>query len=315
MIGRNRPPRAIALLFAAALTITVLVAGTSPLTAQASGVTVTIGKHFYPSPVEVYAGQTVTWVNRDTVNHFVVSDLPGVIPFSGTIAPGKTFTFKFTKVGTWGYHDFYWDSMTGTVIVKEGPAPTATPKPTTKPKATPRPTPKPTAKPATTTTKATPKPTAKATASAASSPSSASSSSPDASSSAVAVGVVGSPDAGGSAGPDSAVPTVSSSNGPGGLGLALVIIIMAGAAFAAGLAVATRRRGPALEPALSSATPSTPVSAAPGVAAAVTAVAPEQVAIPPAPPPPSYQMPGDIDDDAPLQGGRAAEDDPGSGEP
>ena len=133
----------------------------APSIAQASGATVTIDKNFLPSPVTIYVGQTVTWVNRDTVSHWVWPDRGGFTA-SGTILPGHSFSATFKEVGTFGYHDALYTFMTGSVIVKAGSPPT--PKPTPKP--TPRPTPRPTAQPVAqatakppATAKTTPKPT------------------------------------------------------------------------------------------------------------------------------------------------------------
>ena len=138
----------------------------APSVVQASGATVTIDKNFLPSPVTIYVGQTVTWVNRDTVDHWVWPDRGGFTA-SPTIPPGRTYTATFREVGTFGYHDALYTFMTGSVIVKAGSPPT--PKPTPKP--TPRPTPRPTSQPVAratatpaATAKKTPKPTASPTA-------------------------------------------------------------------------------------------------------------------------------------------------------
>ena len=62
-----------------------------------------------PKSMTVSAGTTVQFKNQDTVTHEIASDshptdneLPG---FDGRIAPGGMYSFTFSKVGTWGYHD------------------------------------------------------------------------------------------------------------------------------------------------------------------------------------------------------------------
>lgn len=211
----------------------------APSVVQASGATVTIDKNFLPSPVTIYVGQTVTWVNRDTVPHWVWPDRGGFTA-SGTIQPGHTFSATFREVGTFGYHDALYTFMTGSVIVKAGAPPT--PKPTPKP--TPRPTPRPTAQPVAAATpkppaatKATPKPTrsAKPTAAAA-----------------VGAGASGNPVASGGPSPNgSATPfgagTTSSTGGSGSpldtLLPIIAVLVLAALAFVGGsMFQAWRRR-------------------------------------------------------------------------
>ena len=138
-----------------------------PSTAQASSATVTIDWAFYPSPVTIYAGQSVTWVNRGTVDHWVTPFLGGFVG-SGAIPPGGSFTVTFRTVGSIAYFDRQYTFMKGTVnVLAATAAPTATPRPTKRPVATARPTPRPTAAPV---ARITPKPTSKATPKATSTP-------------------------------------------------------------------------------------------------------------------------------------------------
>jgi plastocyanin len=62
------------------------------------------------------AGATVRWVNLDTVEHTVTSDIPGLFD-SGTLAPGDVFDHPFNTLGTFAYHCSLHPSMTGAVIV------------------------------------------------------------------------------------------------------------------------------------------------------------------------------------------------------
>jgi plastocyanin len=160
---RSRSPRHLpgimrAGILLAGLALAVQVAG--PSAVRASGVTVTIDWAFYPSPVTVYAGQSVTWVNHGTVDHWVTPFLGGFVG-SGAIPPGGSFTVVFRDVGSITYFDRQYTFMKGTVnVVAATPKPTSTPRPTARPVATPKPTPRPTAAPV---ARVTPKPTAKPT--------------------------------------------------------------------------------------------------------------------------------------------------------
>jgi plastocyanin len=74
---------------------------------------------FTPSQITVAKGGTVTWTNDDTIAHTVVDDLSGVGgPNSGNIASGATYSFTFTKVGSFQYHCNLHPSMRGTIVVK-----------------------------------------------------------------------------------------------------------------------------------------------------------------------------------------------------
>lgn len=78
-----------------------------------------------PSSLTVSSGTTVVFVNNDAVSHQLASNphpthtgLPG---FQGTINPGGTFSFTFTKTGTFGYHDHldpFSAKWQGTVVVQ-----------------------------------------------------------------------------------------------------------------------------------------------------------------------------------------------------
>ena len=78
---------------------------------------------FTPSILNISPGDTVTWTNNDNVDHTVVSGLPylnqiGTIFDSGTIAPGKTYSFTFQDAGTYKYSDKVDKWMVGEVIVR-----------------------------------------------------------------------------------------------------------------------------------------------------------------------------------------------------
>ena len=71
---------------------------------------------FNPASLKAKAGQTVTWTNDDSVGHDVTAD-----GFNsggaGNIEPGKTFTHKFPKAGSYKYVCSVHPGMKGTVKV------------------------------------------------------------------------------------------------------------------------------------------------------------------------------------------------------
>ena len=71
---------------------------------------------FAPASVTVTQNDSVTWVNRDTVNHQVVSDTGAFA--SPTLRPGQRYTFTFQASGQYRYRDALEPSERGTVIVR-----------------------------------------------------------------------------------------------------------------------------------------------------------------------------------------------------
>jgi len=69
---------------------------------------------FAPATVTIAAGGSVTWTNRDSVNHTVTGSGWG----SELFGKDGTFTKKFDEPGTYPYHCTPHPNMTGTVIVK-----------------------------------------------------------------------------------------------------------------------------------------------------------------------------------------------------
>ena len=86
-------------------------------------------KAFSPNPVNVKIGDTLTWVNEDSVFHTVVSGNPssggetGKVFDSGLSGPtalttkGKTFSHTFTEKGEFPYFCQLHPTMIGKVIV------------------------------------------------------------------------------------------------------------------------------------------------------------------------------------------------------
>jgi plastocyanin len=71
---------------------------------------------FNPGELDVAVGTTVTWTNDDQTAH-TVSQVGGGFE-SGKLDPGKTFSFTFTKAGTYDYFCQFHANMKGTVVVK-----------------------------------------------------------------------------------------------------------------------------------------------------------------------------------------------------
>ena len=71
---------------------------------------------FTPNIVEISKGTTVTWTNDDGVSHTVTS-VSGAFD-SGSIGPGKTYSYTFNQAGPFEYSCANHPSMTrGKVIV------------------------------------------------------------------------------------------------------------------------------------------------------------------------------------------------------
>lgn len=80
-------------------------------------------KSFDPNPIEINAGESVTWTNDDNEIHDVTSGSPeeenmGQEFASGILSPRKSFSHTFDKPGTYEYLCSFHESMTGEVIVK-----------------------------------------------------------------------------------------------------------------------------------------------------------------------------------------------------
>ena len=88
------------------------------------------GNKFVNETVTIHKGDTVKWTNQDMVGHTVTADAgqtesfdsnpncPAPLPAApACIAPGGTYSFTFTKVGTTKYHCRVHSGMTGTIVV------------------------------------------------------------------------------------------------------------------------------------------------------------------------------------------------------
>jgi plastocyanin len=81
------------------------------------------GSTFSPKVATVTEGDTVTWVNRDNVNHQVLADKGQFV--SAILRPKQSFSFTFRAAGTYTYKDELHPTLKGTITVK-GLPPTLT---------------------------------------------------------------------------------------------------------------------------------------------------------------------------------------------
>lgn len=72
---------------------------------------------FSPPSITVKAGTTVTWTNKDSVAHTVTETDGQTGPSSSDVNPNGTYTFTFSKPGTYHYHCSIHPEMVGTVTV------------------------------------------------------------------------------------------------------------------------------------------------------------------------------------------------------
>ena len=88
------------------------VATTTAATANAATIK---GFSFQPDVLKVKVGTKVTWTNDDTVAHTVTGDTNSFA--SGELRPGSSFSFTFTRPGTYAYHCSIHPSMHGSVVI------------------------------------------------------------------------------------------------------------------------------------------------------------------------------------------------------
>jgi plastocyanin len=89
--------------------------GASASTAATATNAATIkGFSFQPEVLKVKVGAKVTWTNDDTVAHTVTADTNSFA--SGNLQPGGSFSFTFTRPGTYVYHCSIHPSMHGSVV-------------------------------------------------------------------------------------------------------------------------------------------------------------------------------------------------------
>src|SRR5215831_14367242 len=110
----------LALLLAAVFSLMVVKGETLPgpaATAAPATVEVKIDNFsFGPQSITVAVGTSVKWTNRDDIPHTVVSS-EGVFK-SRVLDTDETFSFTFSKAGSYPYFCSIHPKMTGTVLVK-----------------------------------------------------------------------------------------------------------------------------------------------------------------------------------------------------
>jgi plastocyanin len=89
--------------------------------AQAANEVTISNSKFTPKKLTVTEGTTVTWVNKEGT-HNVRSDTDAFV--SKNLNPGQSFSYQFTKAGTYPYYcTFHGDhggiNMAGTIVVKK----------------------------------------------------------------------------------------------------------------------------------------------------------------------------------------------------
>lgn len=74
---------------------------------------------FTPNRITIAYGDTVTWTNKDTANHQVLADQTA-FPTSPVLTANQTYSYTFTKSGSFGYRDALNTRRRGTVVVRTG---------------------------------------------------------------------------------------------------------------------------------------------------------------------------------------------------
>lgn len=83
--------------------------------ASSSGNSVSIMNFsFSPNNLTLKVGTKVTWTNHDSVTHTVTANQGA---FNSPVPPGSSFSFTFTKAGSYAYHCMIHPSMTATIVV------------------------------------------------------------------------------------------------------------------------------------------------------------------------------------------------------
>jgi plastocyanin len=72
---------------------------------------------FTPNKITIDYGDTVTWTNKDVSNHQVLAD-KAAFPTSPVLAANQTYSYRFTKSGSFGYRDALNTNRRGTVVVR-----------------------------------------------------------------------------------------------------------------------------------------------------------------------------------------------------
>ena len=129
-VHRRRLPspmifRAIVALVAAVAVATVSLAAAGGARAGTTHAVDIANFAFSPQTLTIQVGDTVTWTNRDDVQHSATSTT-GAFD-SGLRPQGQSYSFTFTEPGTYDYLCTPHPTMTGQIVVQAAaPAPTQT---------------------------------------------------------------------------------------------------------------------------------------------------------------------------------------------
>lgn len=94
-----------------------IAAAVAPALAQQTG-TVSIDNFtFNPARLRVKAGTTVTWTNNDDIPHGIASSA-NAFARSQALDTNDSFSFTFTRPGTYQYFCYLHPHMVGTVVVE-----------------------------------------------------------------------------------------------------------------------------------------------------------------------------------------------------
>jgi plastocyanin len=88
--------------------------GVSPVSTNT--VALTDQDSFSPMVIQVRAGTTVTWTNRDTDNH-TVTFMPAMMMSGTNLVSGDSFSYTFASPGIYNYLCTYHQGMIGRVVV------------------------------------------------------------------------------------------------------------------------------------------------------------------------------------------------------
>ncbi len=73
------------------------------------------GDQFAPANLQVKVGTTITWTNKDSVAHSVT--FKNGMKDSGLFTQGKSYSYTFTKAGTFAYYCIVHPHMVAQVVV------------------------------------------------------------------------------------------------------------------------------------------------------------------------------------------------------
>ncbi|KJK42611.1 hypothetical protein UK23_36450 [Lentzea aerocolonigenes] len=97
----------------------------APAAQQSTAVEI-MGYSFQPATLTINAGDTVVWTNHDTAPHNVVGTNGPEKFTSPTLQQGQTYSYTFTKPGTYSYYCSIHPDMKASVTVNGSTPPTTT---------------------------------------------------------------------------------------------------------------------------------------------------------------------------------------------